>query len=247
MTKEVIPRLRALGLNEYEAKVYSTLVGLRKATARDIHEVSGVPRGRIYEILHDLVRRGFVGVEEGSPSSYYRLDTDQVIDRIKADTIAELEETRTALKSLEMDIPRDPTPWFALKSDWAIENHFQGIFRKVQEELVVLCNDPAFLRANLPLFKHLRRRIDLYVVVLDAEAFSGIDLPVYEARGVLRELLETAGPPEARDMEMVCAILIDGKEIFAIGTRGSDRFAFVGTGNPLNRYLSRSIIERLEE
>jgi sugar-specific transcriptional regulator TrmB len=48
MTPEIIPGLRALGMNEYEANVYSTLVGLQKATARDIHEVSGVPRGRIY-------------------------------------------------------------------------------------------------------------------------------------------------------------------------------------------------------
>ncbi len=245
MTKDIIPRLKALGLNEYEAKVYSTLVGLQKATARDIHEVSGVPRGRIYEILHDLVTRGFIGVEEGSPNAYYRLDTDQVIDRLKADTIAALEETRTALKSLEMEIPRNPTPWFALKSDWAIENHVQGIFRKVQQELVVLCDDPVFLRTHKALFKQLRRRINLYVVVLDREPFAGIGLPIYEARGVLRELLEKPAP-EGEDMNMVCGFLIDGKEIFAIGTRGNERFAFIGTTNPLVRYLSRSIIEQLE-
>jgi len=246
MTKEIIPRLKALGLNEYEAKVYSTLVGLQKATARDIHEVSGVPRGRIYEILHDLVQRGFVGVEEGSPNAYYRLDTDQVIDRLKTDAIAALEETRSALKSLEMEPIRNPTPWFALKSDWAIENHFQGIFRKVQEDLVVICDDPAFLRTHQNLFKHLRRRIDLYVVVPDAEPFAGITLPVYEARGVLRELLAEPGP-EGEDMHMVCSFLIDGKEVFAIGKRGNERFAFIGTTNPIVRYLSRSIIEHLEE
>ncbi|WP_243670604.1 hypothetical protein [Methanoculleus chikugoensis] len=69
MTAEIVPGLRALGMNEYAASVYSTLVGLQKATARDIHEVSGVPpRGRIYEILNDLTRRGgFIAVEEGSP------------------------------------------------------------------------------------------------------------------------------------------------------------------------------------
>ena len=102
MTPEIIPSLRALGMNEYEANVYSTLVGLQKATARDIHEVSGVPRGRIYEILNDLARRGFIGVEEGSPTSYYVLDVDQVFDRLKADYVRSLEETREALKSLSI-------------------------------------------------------------------------------------------------------------------------------------------------
>ncbi|MBN1195354.1 MAG: TrmB family transcriptional regulator [Methanomicrobiaceae archaeon] len=246
MTKEIIPRLRALGLNEYETKVYSTLVGLRKATARDIHEVSGVPRGRIYEILHDLVQRGFIGMEEGSPNAYYRLDTDQVIDRLKADTIDALEETRTALKSLEMEPLRNPTPWFALKSDWAIENHFQAIFRKVQNDLVVICNDPDFLRTHQIPFTKLRRRINLYVVVLDRKPFAGITLPLYEARGVLRELLVNPGP-EGEDTDMVCSFFLDEKEIFVIGNRGNERFAFIGTTTPLVRYLSRSIIEHLEE
>lgn len=245
MTDAIIPRLRALGLNEYEAKVYSTLAGLRKATARDIHEVSGVPRGRIYEILHDLVQRGFIGVEEGSPNAYYRLDIDLVIDRIKADTVAALEETRTALKNLEMQPLSNSTPWFALKSDWAIENHFQGIFRKVQDELVVMCNDPAFLRTHQHLFKQLRRRITLYVVVLDREPFAGISLPVYEARGILREMLEAPGAAR-EEMKMACVFFIDGNEIFAIGSRGTERFAFIGTTTPLVRYLSRSILEHLE-
>jgi sugar-specific transcriptional regulator TrmB len=246
MTDTIIPRLKALGLNEYEAKVYSTLVGLQKATARDIHEVSGVPRGRIYEILHDLAVRGFIGVEEGSPNAYYRLDTDQVIDRLKADAIAELEEARTALKSLEMEIPMNTPTWFALKSEWAIDNHFQGIFRKVQEELIVICEDPAFLRTHQNLFKQLRRRTSLYVVVPDREPLADISLPIFEASGVLRELLAEPGR-EGEGMQMVCAFLIDGKEMFAIGTRGNERFAFIGTTNPLVRYLSRSIVERLEE
>lgn len=84
------------------------------------------------------------------------------------------------------------------------------------------------------------------MVVLDREPFASIGLPIYEAHGVLRELLEKPAP-EGEDMNMVCGFLIDGKEIFAIGTRGNERFAFIGTTNPLVRYLSRSIIEQLEE
>ena len=107
MTVEIVQGLRALGMNEYEANVYSTLVGLQKATARDIHEVSGVPRGRIYDILNDLARRGFVGVEEGSPTSYYVLDIDQVFDRLKDDYVRSLEDVREALKALSI-MPNPP-------------------------------------------------------------------------------------------------------------------------------------------
>ncbi len=136
MTDEIVLGLRALGMNEYEASVYSTLVGLQKATARDIHELSGVPRGRIYEILNDLARRGFIAVEEGSPTSYYVLDIDQVFDRLKEDYIRALDETREALKSLSVKPRLPPNSFFILRSDWAIENHVASLFRRVKKSMV---------------------------------------------------------------------------------------------------------------
>ncbi len=246
MTIEIIPQLRSLGLNEYEAKVYSTLVGLRKATARDIHLASSVPRGRIYEILHDLVRRGFIGVEEGSPKSYYLLDTDAVIDRLKEDAIRSLEEARTALKSLEVELPVPPTPWFVLRSDWAIENHFQSIFRKVQEELVVICRDPLFLQKHERLFKQLRRRIQVSIVVSEKEPFAGVNLPIYEASGLLRDFFDGYTPGQGR-VEMTAVFFIDAKEIFFIGRSGAEQIAFIGTERALIRYLAKSIAERIRE
>ncbi|RXE56134.1 TrmB family transcriptional regulator [Methanoculleus taiwanensis] len=246
MTIAPIPQLRTLGLNEYEAKVYSTLVGLRKGTARDINRLSGVPRGRIYEILHDLARRGFIGIEEGSPNSYYVLDTDEVIDRLKEDAIRSLEEARTALKSLEVELPVTRAPWFVLRSDWAIENHFQSVFRKVQEELIVLCRDLRFLQEHERLFKQLRRRIQVSVVVSDKELFSGVNLPIYEATGLLRDFFESDLPgPE--HVEMTAAFFIDAKESFFIGRSGAERLAVIGTERALIRYLAKSIAERIRE
>lgn len=246
MTIEIIPQLRTLGLNEYEARVYSTLVGLRKATAREIHRLSGVPRGRIYEILHDLVRRGFIGVEEGSPNSYYVLDTDAVIDRLKEDAVRSLEEARTALKSLEVELPVPPTPWLVLRSDWAIENHFQSVFRKVQDELLVLCRDPLFLQEHERLFKNLRRRIQVSIVVSDKEAFAGVRLPIYEADGLLRDFFDEEIPGQGR-VDMTAVFFIDAKEIFFIGRSGAEQIAFIGTERALIRYLAKSIAERIRE
>jgi len=54
----MIENLKKLGLSEYEAKVYVTLVGLGKATARE-NEASGVPRTRVYDVIEKLAFQGF--------------------------------------------------------------------------------------------------------------------------------------------------------------------------------------------
>ena len=250
MTVEVIPGLRSLGMNEYEASVYSSLVGLQKATARDIHEVSGVPRGRIYEILNDLARRGFIGVEEGSPTSYYVLDVDQVFDRLREDYIRSLEEVREALKSLSVKPRLVPDSFFILRSDWAIENHIASLLRRVKKSMVILCYNPEFLQRHHVAIKPLERKIYLYVVVRNSEEYAGINLPIYEARGTVIDLLEAhpVNRPAEDDLRQEeCAILVDGQDFLAIAVAGSGRHAMIGSDMPLIGYLQKTIVERLRE
>ena len=247
MTAEIVPGLRSIGMNEYEANVYSTLVGLQKATARDIHEVSGVPRGRIYEILNDLARRGFIAVEEGSPTSYHVLDIDVVFDRLKEDYVRTLDETREVLKSLSVKPHISPDSFFILRSDWAIENHISSLFRRVKKSMVILCYDPEFLRKHYAAIKPLERKIDLYVVVRERDGYTDIKLPIYEARGTVLELLESSPMNEAaiglRKDE--CAILVDGRDFFVIATAGSRRHAVIGSDMPIIGYMQKTIVERI--
>lgn len=245
MKDEIVLQLRTLGLNEYEARVYSTLVGLKRATARDIHEASKVPRGRIYEILHDLAQRGFVGVEDGSPARYHAVDPDEVIDHIKDEYLASLEKTRAALKNLTSAAPLPPPPFYVLRSDWAIENQIQSVFRKAKERMVLICLDPSFLKKNLKALKALQKRIDLYVLVTDRTAFSGIDLPLFEGEGIVEDLLarQTALGVYTRQE---CSILVDKGEFITVGSSGAERFAVIGAETPIMKYLLLSLIEHLE-
>ncbi|NLZ30709.1 MAG: TrmB family transcriptional regulator [Methanomicrobiales archaeon] len=251
MTPEIVPKLRALGMNEYEASIYSTLAGLQRATARDIHETSGVPRGRIYEILNDLARRGFIGVEEGSPTSYYVLDIDQVFDRLKEDYVHSLEGAREALKSLSLKPHIPPASFFILRSDWAIENHIASLFRRVKKSMVILCYNPGFLREHYSTIKPLERKIDLYVIVRGKEGYENINLPIYEARGTVIELLGDRsmmdGIRPGSAVQDECSILVDNRDFFAIVVAGSGRYAMVGSDMPLISYLQKTIIERVRD
>ena len=48
-----------LGLTEYEAKVYQSLLLKQTISASDLVIMSGVPRGRIYDAINQLIRKGF--------------------------------------------------------------------------------------------------------------------------------------------------------------------------------------------
>jgi len=59
-----------LGLSEYQAKVYVTLVISGQLKARDISQMSGVPRTKVYETLKNLVDRGLVIELPTNPSKF---------------------------------------------------------------------------------------------------------------------------------------------------------------------------------
>jgi sugar-specific transcriptional regulator TrmB len=52
--------LKRLNLTEYEAKAYLALLRLGSADAKTLAETSGVPRTRIYDVIHGLERRNLV-------------------------------------------------------------------------------------------------------------------------------------------------------------------------------------------
>ncbi len=56
---QLISNLENPELTENEAKAYAGLVSLKEATAREIHELSNVPRAKIYEILKCLPKKVF--------------------------------------------------------------------------------------------------------------------------------------------------------------------------------------------
>ncbi len=80
--------LRDFGLTEYEVKTYVALVESGPLAASELSTAAGVPYSKIYEILGNLERKGWVETEQGRPTKYYP----------KAPTMA-LESSRERIES----------------------------------------------------------------------------------------------------------------------------------------------------
>ena len=67
---ESIEILVELGLTHTEAKVYTALLCLKRATAKNIHRASKVARQDVYQLLSDLQEKGLIEKIIGKPAKF---------------------------------------------------------------------------------------------------------------------------------------------------------------------------------
>ena len=145
LNPQLISNLERLGLTENEAKVYVGVVSLREATAREVHELTNVPRAKIYEVLKVLAKKGYLEVRQGSPTYFRAVDPKQVIGKIKDEFINCAIETFDQLNELSYELPKTSPVW-CIQSEWGIKNRIREILGGVKEELIVFSSSPEFLQ-----------------------------------------------------------------------------------------------------
>ncbi len=82
-TKDMIGPLLELGLNKYESKVYLTLVGEGVSTAKNLSNITGIPYGKVYEIIDSLSLKGFSVVLPSKPMKYQAVSPKEAIITVK--------------------------------------------------------------------------------------------------------------------------------------------------------------------
>ncbi|WP_049892986.1 TrmB family transcriptional regulator [Natronococcus jeotgali] len=84
--------LGELGLSSYEEKVYRTLLVTGAVTAAELSDTSGVPKGRIYDVLNGLEARKLIWRQSSDPNRYVAVQPEIVVDRLLAERAYELKQ-----------------------------------------------------------------------------------------------------------------------------------------------------------
>ena len=75
-----------LGLSMREAKVYTTLFRKRDFTASEIQQLAGIPRTKVYEVLHQLISKGMCAEKKiGRYKKYEAVNPVSVFDKLLQD------------------------------------------------------------------------------------------------------------------------------------------------------------------
>lgn len=78
--EKLIRSLKALGLSNYEAKAYLTLLNKVNLSAEELSKASNIPLPRVYSIVDELAGKGFVKVIEGRPRLFEAIEPDEALN-----------------------------------------------------------------------------------------------------------------------------------------------------------------------
>ena len=81
--QELIKKIKTLGLNTYEVKIWTALLSRGVSTAGELSDIANVPRSRSYDVLESLEKKGFVAMKLGKPIKYMAIPPKEVLERVK--------------------------------------------------------------------------------------------------------------------------------------------------------------------
>src|SRR3989338_4811247 len=155
-SSKTLDALRTIGLNKYERNLWTALLSRGSATARELADISNVPRSRCYDVLESLAERGFVVVQPGKPLRYVAIhprealerskkkiqeDATELSDKIdrlsKSDAIKELE--RLHKENIKTVQPEDITG--ALRGRHAMHSHIESMLKRAVKSVKLLTSE----------------------------------------------------------------------------------------------------------
>ncbi len=239
---QLIRNLEKLGLTENEAKAYVGIVSLKEATAREIHELTNVPRAKIYEILKVLAKKGYIEVRQGSPTYFRAVDPEQVIGNMKNEFLNCAVETLDELNQLSYEVPKTSPVWY-IQSEWGIKNRIREIIEGVKEELIVFSSNPEFIKEFEAELKELEKNYSLTLVVNELDRFKSLPFEFRETKKEFTEFMNNIvidGIQYTQEFFMIA----DGKESIEVHSAGDKREAVI-IKLPLFCYLQKMLYNRL--
>lgn len=248
MPEKLAENLKNYGLTEYEAKAYVAIVGLGTGTAREICEISGVPQGRIYTVLNALAERGFVGIQEGTPTFYLAENPVEVFAAIKDDYCSSIDGMIEDLRKLNYEA-KPPSPFWSIHSEQGIVTREKMLIRYAEQDIIIIIKDPGPLRPLLRDLKAAKKQVNLTILSNEKEKFTNLGLRVEvmsnDLSGLFREMEELGPMMKDANWDTELFMLIDGVTAFTAGYRAGRKKATVIKMPPVC-YMIKRLIGMLE-
>ncbi|MFB6144276.1 MAG: TrmB family transcriptional regulator [Candidatus Nanohaloarchaea archaeon] len=155
-SQETLDELEDIGLNMYERKIYSALLGRGVSTAGELSEMTNVPRSRAYDVLESLAEKGFAVIKSSKPMEYVSIPPEQAIENIKKQHRRELQEKIEQLddfkdseaadeleelydQGLELVEPEEMSG--SLKGSHQIHQHMGTMFQDAEETIDIVMSE----------------------------------------------------------------------------------------------------------
>ena len=143
--QKLVTLLRSIGLNQYEAQAYASLLLFGEATAGELSNKAEIPRPRVYDIITRPEKKGFVVVQPGRPVKYRAVPPKEAIQaylKLKEDEFRrEYERIKKIAEELEraseVGAPREEEGGFwVLNTDNLLRTRLQTLLSSSSTEVL---------------------------------------------------------------------------------------------------------------
>lgn len=149
---EAVEVLQQLGLKEYEARCFVGLSRLSTGTAKQLSEITDVPRTRVYDAIRVLEAQGLVEIQHSSPQQFRAVPLPEATETLRDQYEARVERLTRALSEAEDVDPEAEDPvqevWSMSGTD-AIANRSDTLIGDATGEVVLILGDDSLLTDEL--------------------------------------------------------------------------------------------------
>ena len=150
--EEAVEVLQQLGLKEYEARCFVGLSRLHSGTAKQLSEMTEVPRTRVYDAIRVLEAQGLVEIQHSSPQQFRAVPLEEATETLRDQYETRIKQFYDAIEPVEVVDGADESPvqeiW-ALSGRDAIENRADDLIDAATEEVVLVIGDESLLTEDL--------------------------------------------------------------------------------------------------
>lgn len=200
-----INQLTNVGLTQYEAKGYITLLGYDIAEAKDVYREANISFGKIYDVLDSLSNKGFLEIQNSRPKKYKAIPPHIALKNYLRSKKKEMEEdfekfeseVQKTIKKLQTIKPvisnRELFHTASFETD-EINFISMGIDKDAKEKLYVVINkapnneEQKEHEVNLRNFFDEKPNIDFRVIVGNAARKNKKDKPIIEKFSKLMDM-----------------------------------------------------------
>jgi sugar-specific transcriptional regulator TrmB len=239
---ETVELLQELGLKEYEARCFVALTQIPAATAKEISDISEVPRTQVYDAIRVLEGKGLVEVQHANPKRFRAVDVEEGVATLRQRFDDRLDTLQTHLERLDIQpeteaAERVQEVW-SLSGSEAIQSRMLDRFEAADSEVVLLVVDEDLLTTAV--FERLReaveRGVDVVVGARNDAVVSRVAAELPSATVFRTELGWLVGAAEESEVAISRLALVDRTALLvssfypAEGTEGSEEQAIVADG-----------------
>jgi sugar-specific transcriptional regulator TrmB len=179
--EDAVEALDALGLSTYEAKVFIGLQKLGAGSAREVAEVTDVPRSQVYGAADALADYGLVDVHQGSPTRFRPVDIEearaQLVDRLESTADRAFDHIQTVSGQYEASEARSESLWTVSGSD-TITTRAASLVEDATDRVVYGTDEPEHLQGPI-------------AEALEDAAGRGVDVLVVSSEPSVGDRVET--------------------------------------------------------